>query len=171
MPDGHLKSPLESELTWADLPDVFQTSTISAGGICRPCAGNDHPQEQVTSPKRQFRVLGFSVLLVIASWIGYGPVRNYMTYHGKLHQRRNTRLPGGIPTEALLSIFPALLSSFPGSEPGKFLLSSSIPECDSLIRELCVRDASQQRAWLCHWVQLKRVLRLGENRGWYDSTV
>lgn len=65
-----------------------------------------------------------------------------MKYPGKIYQRRNTKMPVRIATEDYGTNFPALFSSFPGCEPGKFLLDSSLSECDSQILYLCSGDVS-----------------------------
>lgn len=93
------------------------------------------------SPKRRFSSLYFSLSLATVFEISCGSYSSHVRYPGKRYQRRDTKMPVGIAAEGYGAIFSALFSSFPSCEPIKFLLGSSLKECDSQTCWLCLGDA------------------------------
>lgn len=142
VPDRHLQSSLE-DIHHGRQPGVNLSNCASClSDLALPVwsqlsaftvltAENYQTQEQVMSPKRHFSNLYFSLSLATAFEISCGSYSSHVMYPGKLYQRRDTKMPVGIATEGYGAIFSALFSSFPSCEPIKFLLGSSLKDCDS----------------------------------------
>lgn len=142
VPDRHLQSSLE-DIHRGGQPGVNLSNCASClSGLAFPvwsqlsaftvlAAENYQAQEQEMSPKRCFSSLYFSLSLATIFEISCGSHSSHVRYPGKRYQRRDTKMPVGIPAEGYGAIFSALFSSFPSCEPIKFLLGSSLKQCDS----------------------------------------